>query len=153
MSVAASSTTVGSEQSWSPARIFMLVGAIVHIPLGIVGLLYNQAFPVGSSDAAHSASDHIFGIFMTNGWHSSAALGLGIAMTYFTLNPRRAREAALAIGLFHVGIFIGLVLFDPSTFWLASNGADQVIHASTAIFGTGSALLTRRDRPVATASG
>ena len=130
-------------QSWTPARVFMLVASAVHVPLGIIGLLVNQAFPVGASAAARADSHHVFGIFMTNGWHSLAALGLGIVMAYYAVYPRRAREAALLIGLMHVGIVVAFAVWDPSTFWFASNGADQIIHASTAIGGIGSALLTR----------
>jgi hypothetical protein len=52
------------------------------------------------------------------------------------------------LGVFHVALFVSLVLWTPSTFWIASNAADQVIHASTAIGGIGSALLTRRSREV-----
>lgn len=129
--------------SWTPARIFMLAAAAVHLPLGIIGLLYDQTFPVGASAAARAGSDHVFGVLETNGWHSLAALGVGIFTAYFTMYPSRARDAALIIGVFHVGIIAALVVWDPSEFWLASNGADQVVHASTAIGGIGSALLTR----------
>ena len=143
MNVAASSAA-RSSGSWSPARIYMAVGAVWHIPLGIAGLLYDQTFPVGSGAAATANSETIFGIWETNGWHSLLALLLGIVMTYYTLYPRHARDSALTIGLLHVGIVASLAVADPSTFWLASNGADQVVHASTAIGGVGSALLTRR---------
>jgi hypothetical protein len=120
----------------------MLIGAVVHIPLGIIGLLYNQSFPIGASAAARAGSDHIFGVLETNGWHSFLALALGIIMAYFTIDPSGARDAALIIGLLHVGIVASLVVLDPSKLWLASNGADQVVHTSTAIGGIGSALLT-----------
>ena len=50
---------------------------------------------------------------------------------------------ALAIGVFHVGLVIALIVQPAETFWLASNAADQVIHAFTAIAGIGSALLMR----------
>ena len=130
-------------ESWSPARIFLLVGAIVHIPLGVVGLFYNQSFPIGASATKAADSDLVLGIWETNGWHSLAALLLGIVMTYFTVYPRLARDIALVIGLFHVGLVASLALWDPSNFWLASNDADQVVHSLTAIGGIGSALLTR----------
>ena len=131
------------KERWTPARIFMLVAAVWHLPLGIAGLIYDQTFPVGASAAEQAGSEHVFGIFETNGWHSLAALVLGIITTYFTIYPRRAREAALFLGLFHVGLVVSLVLWEPSTFWLASNDADQIVHGSTAIGGIASALLTR----------
>jgi hypothetical protein len=140
--VAARTATVRSER-WTPARIFMLAAAVWHLPLGILGLVYDQTFPVGATAAERASSEHVLGIFETNGWHSLAALVLGIITAYFTIYPRRARDAALIIGLLHVGIVAALVVWHPSTFWLASNGADQVVHASTAIGGIGSALLTR----------
>ena len=131
-------------ERWTPARVFMLVSTLYHLPLGIAGLIYDQTFPVGAAAAQRAGSELVFGIFETNGWHSVAALVLGVVSVYCTFNPRRARDVALAIGLFHVGIVASLEIWDPSTFWLASNFADQVIHASTAIGGIASALLTRR---------
>jgi hypothetical protein len=121
----------------------MLVSAIYHLPLGIAGLLYDQTFPIGSDEAERAGSDHIFGIFETNGWHSLAALLLGVVSLYFLMRPRHARAAALAIGVFHVGIVVALIAWPPETFWLASNAADQVVHSFTAIAGIGAALLTR----------
>jgi Domain of unknown function (DUF4383) len=121
----------------------MLVATMVHLPLGIAGLVYDQTFPAGATAAARAGSELVFGIFETNGWHSLAALVIGIIAAYLTMYPRRARDTALLIGLFHVGIVTSLVVWEPSTFWLASNTADQVVHASTAIGGIASALLTR----------
>ena len=131
---------------WTPARIFMLVAAVVHFPLGLAGLIVDRTFPVGAAAAERADSALVFGVFETNGWHSVAALVIAIMAAYFTMYPRRARDAALAIGLFHVGIVASLVVWEPSTFWLASNAADQVVHASTAIGGIASALLTKRLR-------
>ena len=130
-------------EGWSPARIFMLVSAIWHLPLGIAGLAYDQTFPIGSAAAGTAGSEHIFGIFETNGWHSLAALLLGVISVYFTLRPNRARGAALAIGLFHVWIVGALIAWPPETFWLASNTADQIVHSTTAVAGTAAGLLTR----------
>ncbi len=143
MSTVDSQTAADRSARWTPARIFMLVAAVWHLPLGIAGLIYDQTFPVGPAAAERAGSAFVFGIFETNGWHSVAALGVGVIATYFTLYPRRAREAALAIGLFHVGIVTSLILWEPSTFWLASNAADQVVHTSTAIGGIASAMLTK----------
>lgn len=129
---------------WSPARIFLTASAIWHLPLGIAGLLYNQSFPIGSQATANSESAYVFGIFETNGWHSLAALVLGVASAYFAIRNEKVRQVALVFGIFHVGIVISLVVQDPSTFWLASNTADQVVHTSTAVGGIFSGLLTSR---------
>ena len=128
---------------WTPARIFMVVSALYHLPLGIAGLLVDQTFPVGVAAAERAGGKLIFGIFETNGWHSVAALALGVISVYFAVYPRRARDVALGIGLFHVGIVASLTIWEPSTFWLASNAADQVVHTGTAIGGITSGLLTK----------
>lgn len=133
--------------AWTPARIFMLVSVLYHLPLGITGLLYDQTFPIGSTAAGRAPSEFIFGIFETNGWHSLAGLLIGLLSLYFLLRPARAREAALGIGVLHVGVFVGLLLWPPNTFWLASNAADQVIHAFTAVAGIVAGLMTSRRAP------
>ena len=143
----------GKNEGWTAARIFMLVAAVVHLPLGIAGLVYDQTFPIGATAAERAGSALVFGIFETNGWHSVAALVIGIMAAYLTISPRRAREGALAIGLFHVGVVLSLFMWEPSTFWLASNAADQVVHASTAIGGILSALVTRSPSRNAGAAG
>jgi hypothetical protein len=130
-------------QSWSPARIFMLVSALYHLPLGIAGLLYDQTFPIGSGEAERAGSALVFGVFETNGWHSFAALVLGAVSLYFATRPQGARAAALVIGVQHVALIAAFIAWPPETFWMASNVADQIVHSFTAIGGIGSALLTR----------
>ena len=131
------------DTAWTPARVFLLVVAIVHLPLGLVGFLYGLTFPVGAQAADSAESAHVFGVLETNGWHTLGALIVGVVGLYFTIDPSGARKAALALGLFHVGLFASLVIWDPSTFWIASNDADQVIHATTSIGGLVSGLATR----------
>ncbi len=138
---------------WTPARIFMVISAAYHLPLAIVGLALDQTFAFGSDEVARAGSEHVFGIFETNGWHSLLALLLGIISAYYAMYPRGARDAALMIGLLHVGIVASLILWEPSTFWLASNDADQVVHTSTAIAGISSALMTRPRRSKAALPG
>ncbi len=130
--------------NWTAARIFMLISAGYHLPLGIVGFVVDQTFPVGANAAAESPSGHVFGVFETNGWHSLAGLLIALVSLYFAFRPSRAPEAALALGVSQLLVVVGLAVFPPSVFWLASNGADQIIHATTAVGGIGSALLERR---------
>lgn len=144
MAAEATAGVVRRESSWNPARVFLAVSAVFHLVIGIAGLVVDQTFPVGSSAAADAGSGTIFGAFETNGWHSVAALLLAVVSAYFAVRAGRARDAALAIGLFHVSLVVSLLIWDPSTFWLASNAADQVIHVTTAVTGTGTALLMRR---------
>jgi Domain of unknown function (DUF4383) len=124
----------------------MVVSALYHLPLGIAGLLYNQTFPVGSTEAESAGSDFVLGIFETNGWHSMAALLLGAVSLYFAMRPRGARTVALVIGVQHVALIAAFIAWPPETFWFASNMADQIVHSFTAIGGIGSALLTRDTR-------
>ena len=146
LAVRASHVADKTQERWSPARIFMLISVLYHLPLGIAGLIYDQTFPVGAVEAEHAGSDHIFGIFETNGWHSLAALALGVFSVYFMMRPRRARDAALVIGVLHVGIVIAFIAWPPETFWFASNTADQIVHSFTAIGGIGAAMLSRDTR-------
>src|SRR5687767_12885445 len=119
------SSATAARGAWTPARVFMLVSAVWHLPLGIIGLAVDRTFPIGIEAAQRAHSEHIFGVFETNGWHSSAALLLGFVSVYFLFRPRLAAQVALGIGLFHVGIVLSLELWSPETFWLASNMADQ----------------------------
>ena len=137
----------GTRPRWTPARLFMLVSTLYHVPLGTLGLAVDRTFPIGSSEAEHAGSEHVFGIFETNGWHSLAALILGVVSLYFFLRPRRAREVALAIGIAHVGIVLSFELWPPETFWFASNAADQVVHAFTAVTAIAAGVLTPRNAP------
>lgn len=139
------------DSAWTPARTFMAASALFHIPVAIVGFVYDRTFPIGPSAAEAAGSAHVFGVFETNGWHTLGALLVGAMSLYYVLRPRHARDAALALGVFHVGLVVSLLLWDASTFWLASNAADQVVHLSTAIGGIGSALLTRRPGRAASA--
>jgi hypothetical protein len=145
---------VKTSTAWSPARVFLLISAVYHLVLGLVGLALDQTFPLSSEAAASAGSEHIFGVFETNGWHSVLALLLGVLSAYFAARPRHAREAALAIGLSQAFAAVALVLQDPSDVLLASNGADQVIHTLTAIAGIAAGLLTgtRRIRGTTAAS-
>ncbi len=137
--------------TWTPARIFMGISAAYHLPLAIVGLAIDQTFALGANAVAQAGSEHVFGIFETNGWHSHAALLVGAVSLYYAVRPKGARAAALALGIGHVGIVVALTIVPPSTFWLASNAADQVIHSITAIGGIGSAMLSQPIRSGASA--
>lgn len=130
---------------WTPARIFLLVSAIYHIALGLIGLAIDQTFPLTASAAAQADSEHVLGVFETNGWHSVAGLGVGAVSLYFVFRVEHARAAALAVGISQLLTVAGLGLWHPSTFLFASNGADQVIHSMTALGGIASGLVTRKE--------
>ena len=137
----------------NPARLFMIASAIFHVPVGIAGFAYDQSFPIGPAAAANAPAAHVFGVFETNGWHTLGALFVGAVSLYYALRPQHAREGALALGAGHVALFVSLVLWDPSTFWIASNAADQIVHASTATGGIVCGLLTARRTPAVSPAG
>lgn len=144
MAVDVSTGAGEASREWTAARVFLAASAIYHLILGLAGLAIDQTFPLGPGDTERAGSAHIFGIFETNGWHSLAGLVLGVVSLCFWLRPARAREAAFAIGASQAGVVLAFALWSPSIFSFASNGADQVVHATTAIGGIGAALLTRR---------
>jgi hypothetical protein len=129
---------------WTPARWFLLAFAIVHLPLGVWGLVVDRSFPIGAGATRAGDSGHVLGVFYTNGWHSLGALLLGIlAATVVVSGPLRSRRVAFNIGALHVWLVVSLLVWDPSNFWIASNGADQIVHASSAVGGIVSGFLTR----------
>jgi hypothetical protein len=137
-----SMTRTEARDRWTAARWFLAVMAPSHLALGIAGLVANRSFPIGARAAEEAGSAHIFGVFDTNGWHSAAAILIGVLALYFTIDPRRARTVALAIGVTHVGIVVSLLITEPSTFWMASNTADQGVHLFSAIGGIAAGLMT-----------
>ncbi|MGH9197176.1 MAG: DUF4383 domain-containing protein [Acidimicrobiia bacterium] len=98
----AADLTTGSDattREWTPAGVFMVASAILHIPLGSIGLIYDQTFPIGANAAAKAGSENVFGIFETNGWHSLAALLLGVVSLCFALRSRHARAVRFSLVL------------------------------------------------------
>ena len=131
--------TVGG---WSPARLYLAVNGAWHLVLAVGGFLADQTFPtsVGAARAGHSGL--VFGVFETNGWHTLGAAVIGVVAVYTAIHPKWAREVAFAIGAFHVPFTLALVFWEPHTFLIASNDADQIVHASSAILGLAAAFAT-----------
>lgn len=130
---------------WSPARIYLVVSGVFLLVVAFAGLAINQNFAIGSDYLdGHDASAHVFGILETNGWHSLAGLVSGVVALGFALRPEWARTGALLKGAFYVVVTTGVALWGPETFWIASNAADQVVHATLAVTGVASGLATTR---------
>ena len=146
--IEARSSEQGAE--WTPARLFLATSALYHLVLGVLGFAVDQTFPLNPEAAASAQPGFIFGVFETNGWHSLAALLLGVISLYFTVRPLHARAAALAIGVSQAVTVAALAVQDPSTFLLASNAADQVVHSATAVGGIAAGLMTPNGRRVVT---
>jgi hypothetical protein len=133
----------GLGRRWSPARVYLLASGIYLAILGGFGFLYNHSFPMGARAMQHASSAHVFGTFETNGWHNLAGLLFGIIALAFVIRPERARLGALVVGLPNAFVFITFAVADPKTFWIASNGADSVVHAVLGFGGILAALATR----------
>ena len=109
-----------------------------------MGFAINSAFPIGAAEFGTAGSDHIFGIFETNGWHNLAGLISGLIALGFATRPEWARLGALFKGVLYVAITTSLAIWGSETFWIASNTADQVLHGTLAILGIVSGLATPR---------
>ena len=82
-----------STSKWTPARWYLLVFAIVHLPLGVAGLVVDRSFPIGAGATRTENPGYVFGVLETNGWHSLAALLLGIVAAAVVVS--RAAHGAL----------------------------------------------------------
>ena len=127
---------------WSPARLYLAVNGAWHLVLAVGGFLADQTFPTSMAAARSGHSGLVFGIFETNGWHTLGAAIVGVVATYAAIYPKRAREVAFGIGAFHVPFTLALIFWEPHTFLIASNDADQIVHATSAILGLAAAMAT-----------
>lgn len=128
--------------TWSPARLYLVISGVFLVSIAVIGVALDRSFP--TSPDAVGASRWVLGIFETNGWHTTAAFLSAAAAFAFALRPGWARFGAMTKGIFYVAVTTSLLLVEPSTFLLVSNAADQVVHASLAIGGIATALMTRR---------
>ena len=129
--------------TWSPARVYLVGSGIFLLVVAAAGFALNTTFPIGAAETESAESDHIFGILETNGWHNLAGLISGVVALGFALKPEWARAGALLKGAFYVVVTSGIALWGGETFWIASNAADQVVHASLAVGGLATGFFTR----------
>lgn len=127
---------------WSPARIYLVVSGIALLLIAIPGFMANSVFPIGADEVGAAGSAHTFGIFETNGWHNLAGVISGLVALGFAIRPEYARLGALLKGAFYVGVTTSVAVLGGETFWIASNNADQVVHATLAVGGVVTGLLT-----------
>jgi uncharacterized membrane protein len=117
------------------------MAGIYLVVLGGAGFFYDSSFPTASGAVRH---DHIFGVFETNGWHNVAGLAFGLIAIAFLASPERARLGALVVGVPNAIVFLAFALWDPRTFLIASNGADQIVHFVLGFGGIAAAMATRQ---------
>lgn len=135
-----------SRLEWSPARLYLVTSAVFLLVTGTAGFIINHSFPFGASEVDAAGSAHIFGIFETNGWHNLAAVLSGIAALGFAARAEWAPAGALIKGGIYVVVTVSVAFWGGETFWIASNAADQMVHATLAVGGIVTGLLTRRSR-------
>ena len=130
--------------AWNPARIYLLLAGAYLLLIGIVGFASApRTFPFGAGAARRAGSGLVFGLFETNGWHTLAGLLFGLIGLYFVFrDPAEAYLGALIVGLANAIAFVGLQVAVPSTYWLASNGADAVLHGTLGATGILAAVLS-----------
>lgn len=127
-----------------PARLFLLVSGAYLLIVGGIGFLFDATFATSAAEARESHG-HIFGIFETNGWHNLAAVALGLPSAAVAVGrPKLAVPVVLASGIGNGVAFVAFEVWGADTFWVASNTADQVVHALIAVGGIGAALTTHR---------
>ena len=137
-------STWNTARAWSPARLYLLLSGVwLIVVAGMVGFIYNTDFAI---DTQPGSSSHIFGVLETNGWHNLAGLLGGLAALGLALNPATARFGALSLGVVYLILTVALVIWEPSTFLIESNLADNVVHGLLGIAGVASAIATRSTR-------
>ena len=150
--MATATTTTGPHErtrgaAWSPARVYLVASGAFLLVVAAAGFALNQNFATGPDYlAGHDATAHVFGILETNGWHTLAGLLSALVALGFALRPEWARAGALVKGVFYTGVTAGIALWGPEPFWIASNAADQVVHATLAVTGLATGLATRPQR-------
>jgi hypothetical protein len=135
--------SVGVADEWTPARIYLVASGIFLLFVGVAGLVLDRSFPTSPGAVDSAGSGWLFGVLQTNGWHSVAALVSSAAALGFARRAEWARLGAMVKGVFYVVVTTSLLITEPSTFLLASNAGDQVVHASLAVGGIATALATR----------
>jgi Domain of unknown function (DUF4383) len=143
MDSAVNRTDLSKSTRWSPARLYLVVSGAFLLVVAVAGFAVNHSFPIGRDQVEAAGTGHLLGILETNGWHNLAGLFSGLVALGFATRPRWARFGALLKGAFYVVVTTSIAIWGGETFWIATNDADQVVHASLAIGGVVSGLLTQ----------
>lgn len=130
--------------AWSPARVYLVASGVFLVVAGLIGFTVNSAFPATPADVESAGSGHIFGVFETNGWHNLSTIISGALAFAFAVRPEWARLGALVKGVMYLSVTASIAIWGPETFKIASNGADQVVHATLGVTALAAAALTPR---------
>lgn len=126
---------------WSPARLYLVISGLSLLVIAVAGFTVSNSFPTAAEEVG-SDSGHIFGLFETNGWHNAAGLSSGLIALALAAKPAWARFGALLKGSIYVVVTTSVAFWGGEFFLIASNTADQVLHASLAIAGIATGLMT-----------
>lgn len=136
-----------SQQSrWTPARLYLVLSGVGLLVIAAAGFIVSSSFPTAAEEVG-SRSGHIFGIFETNGWHNLAGLSSGVLALGLAAKPEWARFGALLKGSIYVVVTTSIAIWGGDVFLVASNTADQVLHAALAIGGISAGLITPSPHP------
>ncbi|HEX2090460.1 MAG TPA: DUF4383 domain-containing protein [Actinomycetota bacterium] len=134
-------------QAWSPARIYLVASGVFLLVTSTAGFMINRTFPIGAEEFRSAESHHVFGVLETNGWHNLLGVIGALLALGFAIRPQWSRFGALFKGWIYVGVTAAVAIWSGDTFWVASNDADQVVHATLAVGGLITGFLTPRSRP------
>lgn len=135
-----SSVSASTAPGWTPARVYLAAAGFYLILIGTLGFLLDRSFPTRSASVAGDAK--VFGIFLTNGWHNLAGVVFGVIAVAFFFTRKQERLGALIVGVPNALVMVTFLLWDPATFWFASNAADNVVHALLGFGGIAAGLAT-----------
>ncbi|HLL65136.1 MAG TPA: DUF4383 domain-containing protein [Micromonosporaceae bacterium] len=125
---------------WTPPRIGAAVVGAVYTLAGLLGF-----FVTGFSGFASSQGHSLLG-FHVNPLHNFVHLAIGLAGLALSRRDSTARTYGwlLAIGYGATFLFGLFAVNNPDINFLAINGADNVLHAVSALAGLAIALWPRR---------
>lgn len=132
----------GRRHRWTPARLYLVISGSLLIAIGAAGFAVDASFPTAAAEVERLGSGHLFGILETNGWHNVAGLASGVVAVAFAARAQWARLGALLQGGLYTAVTAAVAIWGGETFWIASNTADQVVHALLAVGGLASGLAT-----------
>lgn len=116
------------------ARAYLLGAGAFLLAVAVVGFTVDTSFPLTPHHVSGHA--HVFGVFQTNGWHTLAALALAVPSLWVALaRPSLSGTAAVLVGAANGVVLVAFAVWDPAVFLIASNDADQVMHAVLAAAG------------------
>ena len=138
MAASADNTGAGTARPW-PQLLALVFGA-VYLLVGIVGF-----FITGFDDFAGNGQHEMLLFFMINPLHNIVHIVIGVAGLLLARTLAGARTYGWLLAVGYAAAFVyGLFAVGQDWDFLNINGADNVLHALTAVVGLVIALLPVR---------